>query len=743
MLKKTLVSLAVTGALHISSVHALELGELTAISKVNEPFKAEIQLRDTKSLKPEEISIQLGSESEFRQAEIAPNRILSRLKFQIRKNSNGSIVVDVVSLVPLEAESLDFVLSARWPSGKVVRKYQVPLTDAVLIDDNKTKVIKSSPIATVADTPKPTVQFTDPRAAAKEALNSLPTKGNKEVKQGNTLWEIANENTPQNQLTIYQTMMAIQALNEEAFYANNVNLMKEGAVLRLPTKDQIELFNAIMSKKEFDRQTAAWRGLKRTGSVAKEIEAAQLNTQAKSKPASQVSQQSGDVLSLITGASVLPEKTAASNEADEKAKATIAELEGKLSAAEENLDKEKREKVELGEQLQELNSQLATLEELIALKDAQLAELQQQFIAAQNAMQEQKNTIDQLLEADQLRREKELEEANTLLNKFLTNPLYLSITSVLLMLIGIMVGLLLRRGSKKEEVDTYLSSDDLSDFSMAENTPAEPQPADTSMDNNDDLEDDIDDVDDDPFAFDFEESDELDDLNTDPDDDVVDDDFEEIEEFEELEDDELELDFDMDDGDELQDVNDFDEEDIPTVEEDAEESDIPTLDSVEEDIEEENELEATDDVVDEVEVTDDLDGSDDEEFVSNLLDDSELQEDPDESALFNSDPNDSIANSIEETLSESLDEESDEDMPAEFTADDAAEGAEESDEEEEIDFFDASGDEIATKLDLARAYVDMGDEEGARVILDDVLEKGNEDQIAEANKMIDRMSPSE
>ncbi|WP_417553847.1 FimV/HubP family polar landmark protein [Marinomonas fungiae] len=71
------------------------------------------------------------------------------------------------------------------------------------------------------------------------------------------------------------------------------------------------------------------------------------------------------------------------------------------------------------------------------------------------------------------------------------------------------------------------------------------------------------------------------------------------------------------------------------------------------------------------------------------------------------------------------------------------ENSSDDDDEEPIDFFDASGDEVATKLDLARAYMDMGDEEGARVILEDVINAGNESQVAEASSMMERMFPSE
>ena len=48
-------------------------------------------------------------------------------------------------------------------------------------------------------------------------------------------------------------------------------------------------------------------------------------------------------------------------------------------------------------------------------------------------------------------------------------------------------------------------------------------------------------------------------------------------------------------------------------------------------------------------------------------------------------------------------------------------------------------DEVNTKLDLARAYVDMGDSEGARSILDEVVEEGNETQQDEARKLMEAL----
>jgi pilus assembly protein FimV len=49
-------------------------------------------------------------------------------------------------------------------------------------------------------------------------------------------------------------------------------------------------------------------------------------------------------------------------------------------------------------------------------------------------------------------------------------------------------------------------------------------------------------------------------------------------------------------------------------------------------------------------------------------------------------------------------------------------------------------DEVGTKLDLARAYIDMGDPEGARSILDEVMEEGNEAQKGEASELLSQIS---
>lgn len=73
-----------------------------------------------------------------------------------------------------------------------------------------------------------------------------------------------------------------------------------------------------------------------------------------------------------------------------------------------------------------------------------------------------------------------------------------------------------------------------------------------------------------------------------------------------------------------------------------------------------------------------------------------------------------------------------------LTADFAAGGlAAPSDDEDLV--IAAEANAMSTKLDLARAYMDMGDEDGARQILEEVVADGSEEQKAEAGALLERI----
>jgi pilus assembly protein FimV len=74
------------------------------------------------------------------------------------------------------------------------------------------------------------------------------------------------------------------------------------------------------------------------------------------------------------------------------------------------------------------------------------------------------------------------------------------------------------------------------------------------------------------------------------------------------------------------------------------------------------------------------------------------------------------------------------DIGSEVSADEEPTGT------EEIGLDPQTMTEVGTKLDLARAYIDMGDPEGARSILEEVLDEGDTNQRREAQGLIDVLS---
>jgi len=101
---------------------------------------------------------------------------------------------------------------------------------------------------------------------------------------------------------------------------------------------------------------------------------------------------------------------------------------------------------------------------------------------------------------------------------------------------------------------------------------------------------------------------------------------------------------------------------------------------------------------------------------------------------------DSFAAQLDEVTAEldQLSESLDQPLSDERVAEPAASSMELGESDDDFDFLSGT-DETATKLDLARAYIDMGDTEGARDILDEVIAEGSDGQQQEARELISKL----
>lgn len=352
--RKLVLAIAAASALSSGMAHALGLGELTLKSSPNQPLVAEIELLDVKELTAAEVVPSLASPEEFAKAGVDRQALLNDLSFTPVINAGGRSVLRVTSSKPLSEPMVKFLVQVMWPNGRLLRDY------SVLLDPSKF----SPQAADAAAQPAPVQSVTAPVTGASKPAEYTTTPRD-------TLWEIAAK--ARNGGSIQQTMLAIQALNPDAFINGNINLLKTGQVLRLPDQAQSTSLAQPKAVAEVAAQNAAWRQGRRY--VAKPgTGQQQLDATNRGRSDAAPAQAAKDNLSLVS---------AESGKARGKGPAGDAKAIGnKLAVTQESLDTTRRDNAELKSRISDLQSQMDKLQRLIELKNNQLAKLEAEGAAS-------------------------------------------------------------------------------------------------------------------------------------------------------------------------------------------------------------------------------------------------------------------------------------------------------------------------------------------------------------------------
>ncbi|UVJ42668.1 peptidoglycan-binding protein [Pseudomonas sp. LS1212] len=339
--RKLVLAIAAASALSSGMAHALGLGELTLKSTLNQPLVAEIELLDVRDLTVAEVVPSLAPVEEFAKAGVDRQAFLDDLTFTPVINANGKSVVRITSSKPLPEPFVKFLVQVMWPSGRLMRDYSVLLDPSKFSPQGQEAAVDGATPAVTAPT-----QYT--------------------TSKRDTLWEIAAKARQGG--SIQQTMLAIQALNPDAFIDGNINLLKTGQVLRLPDQQQVASLPQAQAIAEVAEQNTAWRQGRRLGPRARQIDA----TRRSGNQGAPVQVQSTDKLSLVSADGKSAGKGAGS---DSKA------LNDKLAVTQESLDSTRRDNAELTSRMTDLQSQMDKLQRLIQLKSDQLAKLEAQGAA--------------------------------------------------------------------------------------------------------------------------------------------------------------------------------------------------------------------------------------------------------------------------------------------------------------------------------------------------------------------------
>ncbi len=375
MVRKLVIAVAAASALLSGNMaHALGVGDINLRSALNQPLDAEIQLRQVRDLESAEIISRLASPDDFGRAGIERPFFLTDLTFTPVIDSDGRAFIRVTSSQPVREPFVNFLLEVRWPSGRVLREFTL-LIDPPTYQARPVTAPAVTPPAASASTPAPTTRTEQPAARpstpatrpAPSAPRPADPAGVVTVGQNDTLWVLAQRNRPQN-ASVHQTMLAIQDLNPDAFIDNNINRLRSGQRLQMPDTEQATQRSQSQAVAAVARQNEDWQSARQTASQ-RQIDARQRDTAAPAPAAVD----NGDTLRLVAGSD-----ESARTATDSADGADQGALRDQLDQAKEQLDAAEREKAEMGERLSDVQGQLATLQRLLELKDAQLAALQRE-----------------------------------------------------------------------------------------------------------------------------------------------------------------------------------------------------------------------------------------------------------------------------------------------------------------------------------------------------------------------------
>lgn len=388
--KKLMVVLAlllVTG----SSAFALGLGQIKVKSTLNQPLVAEIPVVSATPDELRNLKVSLASSEDFQRAGINRARLETPLKFTLEKR-NGSTVIVITSEEPVSDPALDMLLELNWSSGKLLREYSVLLdppgmpaayTDRPVATTAAAK--ESKPVQTTSAAPK--AKNSKASAPASRAVSSSSSSTTPTLKMGDSYtarsgdnaWSIARRSTVDSG-DINRMMVALQRANPDAFYKDNINALKKGAVLRIPERAEIAKISASDARSDVRQQNQVWSN---PGAASPSMMAS--NNQAPAAPVRAPRASADNRLELVPPGGKNSSGSGRTGVAGGSGQAAVAGLKQELSRAKEMLASEKQRSDDMSARVKDLEGIRDKNQRLLELKNAQIAQLQDKLAKTNEA----------------------------------------------------------------------------------------------------------------------------------------------------------------------------------------------------------------------------------------------------------------------------------------------------------------------------------------------------------------------
>ncbi|MCY7313545.1 MAG: ferrous iron transporter B [Pseudoxanthomonas sp.] len=393
---------------------ALGLGEIRVKSQPGQPLLAEIPIISSEPGELEQLQARLASPTTFDRVGLPrPEGLVSGLNFAVALSEDGRPVIRVTSVAPVQVAVVNFLIEVDWGQGRLVREYsalvnapgalasasqpviQAPQPPPSSFIVREPEPLAAAPIAQAeplpaipepspapAPTPAPAAQPRPPVAVVQPAPAAVPASAADEilVQRGQTLSRIARD--LDSGYSLDQSMLALLRANPDAFINGNINLLKQGAVLRVPATQELAQLGEAEAAVLVRDQMADWRRARRpvpqpvdAGTTAATVAAV---TRART-PGTRVAEARLEIAPPVADAATQAGTQSGIN----------AEGEGDMLATQQ-LTQTREELAARESEVQELRAQVAELEglqqqqaKLIALKDSDLAAAQQRMAQSQ------------------------------------------------------------------------------------------------------------------------------------------------------------------------------------------------------------------------------------------------------------------------------------------------------------------------------------------------------------------------
>lgn len=274
--KPLVISLALAGLIVSTELSALGMGRLNVTTALGQPLVAEVDLSIAPGDDFDSIRANVASPAVYRSANVEYQGVLQSIRVQALRRANGQPFLRLTSNQAINEPYLGVLIEVNSNTGRLVREYVVLLDPAgsaqpqsVEATNNPRTTITTAappaptPTATAAPVAPAPAPVTAPRSATPApapAASAAPSTsgGSYSVKSGDTLFGIASRNNPGG-VSIEQLMIAIQRANPAAFAGGNINRLRAGATLSLPSASEAAAVAQSEANSEVRAQAASWR----------------------------------------------------------------------------------------------------------------------------------------------------------------------------------------------------------------------------------------------------------------------------------------------------------------------------------------------------------------------------------------------------------------------------------------------------------------------------------------------------